>query len=767
MKKLIAGFMSAMLVFGCVPVLNASAEEVEEVVFAPSDFASEQALYVHAVSGSKDSEAWQAWQSVHDERFLVAAPTEKYFFLPVSAGDEEVDVYNGFSSAVTLNGVTIAAGETETVPYSTEQSYRVTAAGSTFTLRYMKSSAEAAVYINNPDADGEGGDLMSYLNVDKSNSAKATGAIVEADGKIDNTTIKKIKGRGNTSWDKPKKGYNITYDKKVSIAGMEKNKKYSILPNYQDDSLSRNRILYDLSDAVGMPYASDSRFVDFYVNGFYWGSYMMTEKVEAGSLVTDVDEEGYLNEDETVKEDFSFIAEVDASAGGDDYYVTCDGGIKVTIKAPEIDPGNPGYEEVKAYVAEKFNALLKQCRTAIKKTSTAIDDLIDLDSAAKLYLINELGKNWDAGVSSTFFTYKPDEEGKYKFYGSPVWDYDNSLGNAVGVGRDLTNMGVSDYQQYTGWWCRFKGKSSTEVYTYNIMNLLSRNKQVQATAAQVWFEDFMPAINHFSGKTKNPYIEPEMYSADKYYSLISDSAAMNYKSGWLLNTGSWIAPRDPMKKAGFDFFTGEYTVDSANTSYSGDFMGMFNYARDWMLNRAAWLSNEMYASYKGSKVRYDVDRSGEFDVNDITEVQRYLAEYMELTPLQYELANANGDEKINISDVTQLQRIKAGFSALVEQPKPANRTVTFVNTLDWTGEIKAYYYGGSTAPFEWPGVAMTPAADIDGHAAYTVELTDYTEYVIFNNGTVQTEKIPYDGAPHVYRAVNQTYANGRYYFTID
>ena len=44
MKKLIAGFMSAMLVFGCVPVLNASAEEVEDVVFAPSDFDSEQAL---------------------------------------------------------------------------------------------------------------------------------------------------------------------------------------------------------------------------------------------------------------------------------------------------------------------------------------------------------------------------------------------------------------------------------------------------------------------------------------------------------------------------------------------------------------------------------------------------------------------------------------------------------------------------------------------------------------------------------------------------
>lgn len=44
---------------------------------------------------------------------------------------------------------------------------------------------------------------------------------------------------------------------------MDKCKKFSMLANYQDDSLSRNRFLYDLSDAVDMPYASDSRYVDF------------------------------------------------------------------------------------------------------------------------------------------------------------------------------------------------------------------------------------------------------------------------------------------------------------------------------------------------------------------------------------------------------------------------------------------------------------------------------------------------------------------------
>lgn len=657
MNKLTAIFLSVLLLLTSVSVFSA-AENQTEAAGSPSGFTLAQALYAHAVSGSDDGEAWQAWQSAHDEDFIEANPNEKYFFLPTSADESSVDIYNGFSDSVTVNGVSVAAGETKAVPYQTETAYSVTAGKTNYTLKFMKSHAEAAIYVNNSDADGEGTDLMSYLNVNKENSAKATGAIVTPDGKIDNTVIKKIKGRGNTSWDKPKKGYNITYDKKVSIAGMEKNKKYSILPNYQDDSLARNRILFDLADAVGMPYSSDSRFVDFYVNGYYWGSYQMTEKVEAGSLVTDVDEEDYLNGDGTVKEDFSFIAEVDASAGYGDYYVTCSGNVKVTIKAPEIDEGQPGYNEVKTYVQTKFNSLLSQCRTAIKRTNNSIADYIDLESAAKLYLINELGKNWDSGVSSTFLTYKPDENGNYKFFGSPVWDYDNSLGNAVGVSRDLSNMGVSDYQQYTGWWCRYKGKSKSDTTSYNIINLLAMNKEIQSTAAQVWFEDFVPAIHHFTGKVNNPYIADELYTSAQYLSLLSDSAEMNYTSGWLINTGSWIAPHTSMRKADFDFFTGSYTTASLSR-YSQYHASMYRYACDWMTSRAAWLSNEMYADYTGSKVKYDVDRNGVFDINDATALQMYLAEFNDLTALQYELADANGNSRATVTDVTQMQRVLA------------------------------------------------------------------------------------------------------------
>ena len=181
---------------------------------------------------------------------------------------------------------------------------------------------------------------------------------------------------------------------------MSKGKKYSILANYQDDSLSRNRFLYDLSDAVGMPYASDSRYVDFYVNGFYWGSYQMCEKIEVGknSLINDIDDEAYLNQDGTVNTDFPFVCEIDPNAtAGEDYYVTCNS-IKVTIKSPELNEGDAGYNEVKAFVRKKFNKFY----TSLYDYKD-ISKIADIDSIAKLYLINEIKDDERFGIDDGYY----------------------------------------------------------------------------------------------------------------------------------------------------------------------------------------------------------------------------------------------------------------------------------------------------------------------------------------------------------------------------
>lgn len=655
LAKIIAVGLSAVMLTTGFSLSAFAAQTNDSSVSAPQ-FKTYDALYAHAVLNSEDTQAWQSWQSEHDEDFNEKNSDKKYFFLPSSADSEKVDIYNAYSSAITVNGVKIEPNSTASVPYKTNEEYSVRAGGKNFKLVFMKSTAESAVYINNDNADGNGTELITYLNRDKSNSASATAAITDADGTLETANVKKIKGRGNSTWGKAKKPYNITFKDNVTIGSMDKCKKFSMLANYQDDSLSRNRFLYDLSDAVDMPYASDSRYVDFYSDGYYWGSYQMCQKIDTGktNLLSDIDDKGYLNKDGSINENFQFVCEVDASANDDDYHFNSSSGNPITIKTPELAPGDTGYNEVKNYVKEKFDAFYN----AIKSSSANLADYADVDSVTKIYLINELGKNWDSGVSSLYFTYKQDENGDWKFFGSPVWDYDNSLGNAKGVEWELGNIGVNDYEQYSGWWCKYKGKDKNSRNTNNVMNLISRNKAVLAAAPQVWFEDFVPAMQTFMSSGVS---EGEIYSSDVYYSYIKGSAEMNYKSGWLLNTGSWIANHSKLNVATFDYSTGKYTVSNTVTKYSNDFDGMYNYCADWLTSRAAWLSSQMYDEYEPTNPRLenDLNNDGIVDVRDATALQLYIADSGTLDAEGAKMADINKDGIIDVRDVTALQQIIA------------------------------------------------------------------------------------------------------------
>ena len=653
-KIVAVGLSAVMLTTGFS--LSAFAAQTNDPSVSAPQFKTYDALYAHAVLNSEDTQAWQSWQSEHNEDFNEINSDKKYFFLPSSADSEKVDIYNAYSSAITVNGVKIEPNSTASVPYKTNEEYSVRAGGKNFKLVFMKSTAESAVYINNDNADGNGTELMTYLNSDKSNSASATAAITDADGTLETADVKKIKGRGNSTWGKAKKPYNITFKDNVTIGSMDKCKKFSMLANYQDDSLSRNRFLYDLSDAVDMPYASDSRYVDFYSDGYYWGSYQMCQKIDTGktNLLSDIDDKGYLNKDGSINENFQFVCEVDASANDDDYHFNSSSGNKITIKTPELEPGDKGYNEVKNYVKNKFDSFYN----AIKSSNENLADYADVDSVTKIYLINELGKNWDSGVSSLYFTYKQDENGDWKFFGSPVWDYDNSLGNAKGVEWELGNIGVYDYEKYSGWWCKYKDKDKNSSSTNNVMNLIARNKNVLKAAPQVWFEDFVPAMQTFMSSGVS---EGEIYSSDVYYSYIKGSAEMNYKSGWLLNTGSWIANHSKLNVATFDYSTGKYTVSNTVTKYSNDFDGMYNYCADWFTSRAAWLSSQMYDEYEPTNPRLenDLNNDGIVDVRDATVLQLYIADSGTLDAEGVKMADINKDGIIDVRDVTTLQQIIA------------------------------------------------------------------------------------------------------------
>ncbi|MDO5123073.1 MAG: CotH kinase family protein [Eubacteriales bacterium] len=527
----------------------------------------ENNLYAHAVvDGGQDNDAWTYAEKVSGKY---------YFFLPSSASASQVELYSTYSSPITIGDTVINPGEVKTINYTADTNYSVTG-GANYTLSFKRSGAEAAVYVNN---DGTvDGSLWSFLTADKENYTSCFAAIANADGTLDNTDVKKIKGRGNTTWMADKKPFNLNFKSAVTVGTMQTTKKYSLLANFQDAAMARNRVLYDLGDAVSLRYSCDSRFVDFYVDGRYMGQYQMCQKIEPGAdnLVNEMEDDCHIDSNGNYVEEYPLLLEIPY---GEDFWTSTNSGFDVVIKSPDVEGNDNLYaNEVKQYVKTRFDAMVN----AIKQDSENLSDYINIESFAKAYLIQELGKNWD--THSWYLVYVPDENGVYKFEASPVWDFDNSIGNANGVGTDLKKFGVDDYTLPTGWWGKYKTGSNNMTY------LCTQNSQIMEAAKTVWFKNFVPALDVYAS---NGNTQKEILSADVYYNSLKDSAEMNYMKWSLLTNSGWVADHGKLTKATFDCETLTYTVDSTPTTYNQyTFKGQFDYMTDWLMSRAAWISNE-------------------------------------------------------------------------------------------------------------------------------------------------------------------------------
>ena len=556
--------------------------------------AKENSLYAFAGAGELNEESWIEVDGPHSGGYT--------FFMPSSVKEsDDLTLYNTFSAPVVIDGTSVPPMGVAKFKAQAGKTYNATVGSSSASLKFKFSTAEAALFVNNPDSF-DGKDLMTYLTDNKENSAAATGAYSENGGKVEVSEIKKIKGRGNTSWNADKKGFNVTFKSAVSVAGMPKTKKFSLISNFQDAALARNRILFDMADQVNVPYASDSRFIDFYVNGVYWGSYQMCQKIEAGknALIDDVAEDDYLDaETGGVKTAFSFVTEIDPAPSADDFTVQPDSGVNLTIKSPELDSADPNATAVRSIIRKRYNTMW----TKLTSNAADLNDYIDVDSLAKVYLINELGKNWDSGAGSFFFVYKPDQNGKYKFFASPVWDYDNSLGNANGVERDLSRLGITDYTLPTGWFSTLKGGNNSN----NFLNKAAKQSVVMTAVYRVWFEDFLPAIEKLNGQNDE---SAYLYSAEIYQNYLRGSADMNYDIWDLVTNTSWIADHSSLKKISATYTYNPYhqvtgvTLHSDSTATRYDqytFDGQYQYMLDWLNSRSAWISSQYIANYTPSE----------------------------------------------------------------------------------------------------------------------------------------------------------------------
>lgn len=254
---------------------------------------------------------------------------------------------------------------------------------------------------------------MDYIHAEKGNQEAGTMRLYTADGKLDAVAVvESLQGRGNSTWQwREKKPYSLRLSSEEDLLGMGDAARWVLLANAFDLSSLKNKIAYDLAGNAGMPYTPDCEWVDLYLNGEYAGLYLLSERNEIHPNRVDLPAESsflvaWESEPRMIEQGYP--------------YVMTERGTAIRIHHSAFAP-----EKVRQIWQSAENAIFAEDGID-PVTGKHWKELIDLDSWAKLYLMDEIPADHDGGTISKFFYYQ-ETDGQGKICGGPTWDKDDSF----------------------------------------------------------------------------------------------------------------------------------------------------------------------------------------------------------------------------------------------------------------------------------------------------------------------------------------------------
>lgn len=297
---------------------------------------------------------------------------------------------------------------------------------------------------------------MTAIEEEKGYEESGTVQILDLNGgELYEGTAESIRGRGNSTWGLAKKPFQFKLSKKADLLGFGEAKTWNLIANGYDETRLRNRIAMELAREIGMSYVPESQMIDLYINHVYYGNYYLSEKVEVDRervAIRDMEETlsaaygvselgklksienpegtrkwtGAVCEEEDLSGGYLLERELPARYAGElSGFVTSQGDYYV-LQSPRY-----ASKEQVDYIAD----LMQEFQDAVStedgihpQTGKHYSDYIDMDSFVRKYLVEEISKNYDGGVTSSFF-YKPQDTVSDKIFAGPVWDFDVAFGN--------------------------------------------------------------------------------------------------------------------------------------------------------------------------------------------------------------------------------------------------------------------------------------------------------------------------------------------------
>lgn len=392
----------------------------------------------------------------------------------------------------------------------------------------------------------------AYPILDKKNYIPGTVVIEDPDGAYWDTPRLEVKivengvrGRGNSTWDMPKKPYKIKFDEKISIFGLGEDKEWVLLANYADKTLLRNVVAMKLSEIVGMEWTPSMLPVEVYLNDEYMGCYTFSEHKKVSKYRVDLDIVGESdNSGDAVTGDY--YMEIEQNMDETTCFRTSICGIPMMFSDPEV-PTAAQYDYIVGYFYDAESALMGSNFT---DPDNGWQKYIDIESFAKAYIVNELTKNIDGNMRKSSFITK--EKGK-KLEMYHLWDYDLTLGNCNYLDDEF---GATDGPE--GWFikdfsCNYwtHGWNHTNWYTR-----LTDDPAFCAKVKEIWDK------HHQELSSIPDFIDVKAM-------IMEDAQKRNFKRWDILNTSVW-----------------------PNVVVKGTYAGEVEYLKDYYTKRFRWLDGK-------------------------------------------------------------------------------------------------------------------------------------------------------------------------------
>ena len=311
-----------------------------------------------------------------------------------------------------------------------------------------------------------------------------------------NGTQAKVRGRGNASWDFPKKPYRIKFNTAQSPLGAPASaKKWTLLSNYGDKTLMRNMLAFEVSRRVGLSYTPFCHPVDVIVNGEYRGCYQLCDQVEAASCRVEA-KDGYL-------------IEVDAYAYSEEVYFYSGYGTPVTIKHPDDDEIT---DEQFNFIMSFFNKMETAAHGSnFKDPDKGYRKYLDLDSFLRNFIVGEFCGNTDTYWS--VYMYKDAADGK--LYTGPAWDYD------LGFENDYRTYPINNLPDFI--YCT-NGSAASDAIREMVSKIVKEDPEAKARLIELWEETL----------SDGNLADLTSYMAESA-ALLQESQELNFKRWKILN----------------------------------------------------------------------------------------------------------------------------------------------------------------------------------------------------------------------------------------